>query len=141
MLASDLFISAATWKWIEVHAATSGAPVYRYRFDDAPPMKEGVPSKGAYHSAEIEFVFGNLKYKDLPWRDSDHKLSELMSTYWTNFAKTGNPNGQGLPLWPTYNHETGFQVMHLHAESKAIAADDRDRYETLTKLGPPKSGT
>ena len=139
-LASDLFIAFGTWKWIEVHAATSGSPVYRYRFDDAPPMKSG-PSRGAYHSAEIEFVFGNLDHKDLPWRESDRKLSELMSTYWSNFAKTGDPNGQGLPAWPTYNHETNFQVMHLDTASKAMPADDRDRLEVLNKVGPPKSGT
>ena len=135
-LASDLFIAYGTWKWIEVQAATSGAPVYRYRFDDAPPMKEG-PSRGAYHSAEIEFVFETLPSKDYPWRPEDRKLSDLMSTYWTNFAKAGDPNAQGLPFWPLYKGETKFQVMHLSADPHAAPADDRERYEILGKLGPP----
>lgn len=140
MLASDQFIGFGTWKWLETHAASSGAPVYRYRFDDAPPMKEG-PSRGAYHSAEIEFVFEALPSKDLPWRPEDRNLSDLMSTYWTNFAKAGDPNGPGLPQWPLYRSETGFQVMHLNATSKAQPADDRQRYDILDRAGQPAPGT
>lgn len=136
MLASDQFIAYGTWKWIEIHAATSGEPVYRYRFEDAPPMKEG-PSHGAYHSAEIEFVFQALPSKDLPWRPEDKKLSDLMSTYWTNFAKTGDPNSPGLPQWPTYRSTTAFQVMHLNADPKAAPAEDRARYDKLDKVGQP----
>ena len=135
-LASDLFIAYGTWKWIEVHAATCGCPVYRYRFEDAPPMKGGA-SRGAYHSAEIEFVFEALRSKPLPWRPEDKKLSDLMSTYWTNFAKTGDPNGRGLPFWPSYQSRTKYQVMHLNANPKAAPAENRERYETLDKLGPP----
>jgi para-nitrobenzyl esterase len=98
-------------------------------------MREG-PSRGAYHSAEIEFVFHNLKYKDLPWRPVDEKLSDLMSTYWTNFAKTGDPNGRDLPKWPQYSQETNYQVMHLKENAKAAPATDRARYQALEKIPP-----
>ena len=65
-LSGDQFISFSTWKWIEAQRATSHQPVYRYEFDDALPPPEGQKeSRGAYHSAEIEFVFGDLASKKL----------------------------------------------------------------------------
>jgi para-nitrobenzyl esterase len=130
-LAGDRFIAYGTWKWIETHAATSKSPVYRYEFDQAPPAAAGGESRGAYHSAEIEFVFGVLPSKNLPWRPEDTKLSDLMSTYWTNFAKTGDPNGEGLPKWPVYGPEGHYQVMHLSGNSAAAADAHRERYVVL----------
>jgi para-nitrobenzyl esterase len=133
-LAGDGFIGFSTWKWLEMQAATGKSPEYRYEFDDAPPAPAGAVSRGAYHSAEIEFVFGALASKDLPWRPEDFKLSGLMSSYWSNFAKTGNPNGPGLPKWPAYGADSGYQVMHLSASSKAAADEHRGRYEFLDAL-------
>jgi para-nitrobenzyl esterase len=127
-LASDTFIAYSTWKWLELQRATGQSTVYRYEFDDAPPA---MPSHGAYHSAEIEFVFEALPSKNLPWRPEDTQLSNLMSTYWTNFAKTADPNGAGLPSWPPFSPETGNQVMHLAADSKAAPEQNRARYEFL----------
>ncbi|MFL6464348.1 MAG: carboxylesterase family protein, partial [Bryobacteraceae bacterium] len=101
--------------------------------EDAPPMSEGATeeSRGAYHSAEIEFVFGMLSSKHLPWRPEDRKLSQLMSIYWANFAKAGDPNGPGLPKWPQYNSEDGYQLMHLNFNPSATKDEHRDRYEFL----------
>jgi para-nitrobenzyl esterase len=135
-LAGDRFIAYATWKWIELHKATGESPVFRYEFDQAPPMAAGDKgeSRGAYHSAEIEFVFETLPSKDLPWRPQDTKLSDLMSTYWTNFAKTGDPNGEGLPKWPAYGADSHFQVMHLSGNSAPAGDAHRARYELLDSL-------
>ena len=63
-------------------------------------------------------------------------MSELMANYWTNFAKTGNPNGPGLPQWPVYRAEDGYPVMHLNANSKAAPDDRRERYLFLDSVTP-----
>ncbi len=133
-LAGDQFIAFSTWKWLEMQAATGKSAEYRYEFDQAPPSPAGAVSRGAYHSAEIEFVFGALASKDLSWRPEDLKLSDLMSSYWSNFAKTGDPNGPGLPRWPAYSADGQYQVMHLSARSSAAADDHRGRYEFLDAL-------
>jgi len=136
-LAGDRFIGYSTWKWIEMQNATGEAPVYRYRFEDAPPLDPSNPesaSHGAYHSAEIEFVFEALASKHLPWRPEDRKLSGIMATYWSNFAKNGNPNGDGLAKWPVYTKDSGYQIMHLVAEPHAGPDGERARYEALDSI-------
>lgn len=131
----DEFIAYSTWKWIEMHQATAKTPIYRYQFDQAPPAADGSAGPGgAYHSAEIEFVFNVLSSKPLPWRAEDRKLSDLMSAYWTNFAKTGNPNGPGLPQWKAFEKASGYPVMHLSSESRCEPEQHRSRYEFKDSL-------
>jgi para-nitrobenzyl esterase len=142
-LAGDRFIAYSTWKWIDEHLKTSpSSPVYRYHFDQAPPQPAGEPSQGAYHSADIEYVFEALPSKNLPWQPADRKLSDIISSYWTNFAKTGNPNGSGVPAWPRYTAADGYQVMHLQVGAKQPhAAPDtlRNRYQRFEAITFAKS--
>jgi para-nitrobenzyl esterase len=81
-------------------------------------------------------VFGALPSKKLPWRDEDRKVSALMMDYWSNFAKTGDPNGPGLPKWPAYNRSAEKSVMHLSAEPRVTSDDHRARFEALVSAGP-----
>lgn len=133
--ASDKFISMSTWDWMEAQSKTGKQPIYRYRFDMAPFMKDpNAPRLGAYHSAEIEYVFGQLDSKtNVTWRESDRQISDMMQKYWSNFAKSGNPNGAGLPNWPPYTAADGYAVMILNAEPAAKKDDLRDRYLFLSK--------
>jgi para-nitrobenzyl esterase len=131
--AGDQFIAYSTWKWLDVHARTGKSPVWRYRFDQVPPA---TPSRGAYHSAEIEFVFGVLASKELPWTPGDHKVSETMMGYWTNFAKKGDPNGPGLPEWPQYEAGSGWRYLHFTAEPYVTPDKERERYEFLDTHKP-----
>jgi para-nitrobenzyl esterase len=140
-LAGDQFIAFSTWKWLEMQGPTGNSTLYRYEFDDAPPAPVNAEAtggdaapRGAYHSAEIEFVFGVLASKNLPWRPEDKALSDLMSSYWSNFARNGDPNGAGLPPWPAYNSQGRYAVMHLDASSHEAPDDHRERYEFLDKL-------
>ena len=132
-LANDTFIVYSTWKWIEMHAATGQAPVYRFRFDRPVPLPEGMTIPGvtglAGHSWELEYVFGALASKKAAWSPEDMKASEEIAAYFGNFIKTGNPNGGGLPKWPAFAKT--HQVMHLDAASHAAPEQHRDRYVFL----------
>ena len=129
------FIAFGTWKWMEMHRQTGQTPVYRYGFDQVPLPSEGHAAEAglAYHSAEIEYVFGTLDWKKIPWRPEDYKLSEEMGTYWTNFAKAGNPNGAGLAEWPKYERKNGYQVMHLAPAPRALPDTKREQFLFLDK--------
>jgi para-nitrobenzyl esterase len=132
----DRFIAFSTWKWLEAQKRTGKSPVYRYRFDMLHPADpKRPPNAGAYHSAEIEFVFGALDSENwISWRPEDHTLSQQMRKYWSNFARTGDPNGAGLPKWPVYDAADGWQVLHLDAETTAQADTLRDRYIFLNTV-------
>jgi para-nitrobenzyl esterase len=135
-LAGDQFIAWSTWNWHEAQLKTGKRPVYRYRFDLAPPAPlSGTGPSGAYHSAEIEYVFGTLdSNKTHSWRAEDHVLSEQMQKYWINFARSGDPNGAGLPKWPLYQVASGHEVMYLNVIPAAKKDDLRDRYLFLNSV-------
>lgn len=132
---TDQFIAFGTWQWVEAQVKTGNAPVYRYHFElPAPPSEMHPEGKYAWHSDDLEYVFGTLDTRHgAVWRPEDHKLSEEMIDYWTNFAKTGDPNGAGLPAWPRYD-KTG-EVFHLDADSKAGPDTTRRQYEFLNQFG------
>ena len=72
-------------------------------------LPEGPRSAGAYHSGDLAFVFNNVGKIGLDWQKRDYDLASAISRYWTNFAKSGDPNGSQLTNWPTYdttNHNT-----------------------------------
>jgi para-nitrobenzyl esterase len=128
----DSFIALATWEWTEAHAKTGDAPVYRYHLELAAPPSKYHPGSFAFHSDDIEYVFGTLDTRPgSVWRPEDRKLSEQMMDYWTNFAKTGDPNGPGLPKWPRFDKEKA--VLHLDSEITAGPDTVRPRYEFLLK--------
>jgi len=132
----DLFAGFGTWTWIEAQRRTGESPVYRYHFELAAPPSRFHSKWSAFHSDDIEYVFGTLDTRpDAVWRPEDRKLSEQMMSYWTNFAKTGDPNGPGLPEWPKYGK--GDELIHLDSTTSAGPDTLRPRYEFLLKVGTP----
>ena len=132
----DNFIAYSTWRWLEAHVESGRAPVYRYFLDLPSPGDRNHPvAAGAFHSDDIEYVFGTLDSRPgMKQRPEDTRLSELMGTYWTNFAKTGDPNGPGLPRWPTYSGTGNWQVMHLNPTPEARPDRLRNRYLFLDSV-------
>ena len=134
---SDQFIAYGTWAWLEAQRKTGGnSPVYRYHFELQATPSKFHPGTWAFHSDDIEYVFGTLDTRP-GWNVSaaDRTLSEQMMTYWTNFAKTGDPNGSGLVNWPKYN-DPGYPLIHLNSEITAGPDTLRARYEFLQQGMP-----
>ncbi len=140
-LGSDMFIGYATWKWIETHLQAGGSPVYRYSFDRKIPVEPGATAMGrpvttadvgARHAGEIEYVFGalTLSLPKVPWEEADSKLSAAMTSYWANFARSGDPNGPGLPAWPRYE-AASRRVLHLDVTITDAPDTLRPRYEAI----------
>lgn len=154
-LAGDRFIGFSTWKWFDLHRKNSDQPVYRYYYaQPRPDMREsdleaglagGVikkdkntpkapKPKGAVHSAEIEYAMGNLATnKVYAWTEDDYKVSETMMNYFANFIKTGNPNGDKLPNWPSAKNEEKPEVLIINANTKAVRSENEARYFFLDK--------
>jgi para-nitrobenzyl esterase len=130
-LGGDLTIIHSTWAWIEAQKASGRAEIFRFRFDRAPLTPPGWfgerPSRdaGAFHAAEILYVFDNLDA--FPWliEESDRALAKLVSSYWINFVKTGDPNGAGLPEWPSFRSGS---VMRLEAPPSSGPEEGRERH-------------
>jgi len=81
--------------------------VWVYEFTHVPTDKPGFPNYGAFHTSEVPFALHTLDQWDRAWKPEERDLENKMSAYWVNFAKTGNPNGEGLPKWNTYEAAHG----------------------------------
>ncbi len=147
-LAADRFIVYSTWKWFDLHRNNSTQPVYRYFYSKLrPPTVESLTMKkepnapkspeavGAPHACEIEYCMGNLPLiKEFAWTADDFKVSETMLSYFANFIKTGNPNGDKLPEWTAAKAgDKTPPVMILNTESGVQIAKNDARYEFLDK--------
>jgi para-nitrobenzyl esterase len=133
----DSFIAFGTWKWIEAQRKTGDAAVYRYHFELPALPSKYHPGTFVFHSDDIEYVFGTLDTRP-GWtiRPEDRKMSDEMMGYWTNFAKSGNPNGEGLPEWPKYNADD-YPLIHLNNPITSGPDTLRPRYEFLLQGIPP----
>jgi para-nitrobenzyl esterase len=108
--------------WAALQAMRARA--YVYYFTHEPPVAASQPNRGASHTTEIPYVFnipGRL------WTDADRTLADTMSSYWVNFAVTGDPNGKGLPPWPQYRDKTAGRAMVLGDKVEAESAPDAAR--------------
>ena len=103
-------------------ASNAGQRVYVYKFDRSIPGK-GEADLGAFHGLEVPYVFNTFEdrvWRWLPFTEVDHKLSHMIEVYWTNFAKTGDPNATGLTPWPRWQ-SSGEPYLEFNQDGSAAA--------------------
>ena len=85
---------------------------FMYEFSYVPTDKPGFPNYGAFHTSEVPFALHTLNRWDRPWKENDFKVEKFMTSYWVNFVKNGNPNGNSLPEWKPFDKSQG-NIMEL----------------------------
>ena len=154
-LASDRFLSYSTWVWADLVNKHMDRQVYYYLYshprpalvdelsDMEPALAGGLvkkskdnpkpSSRGAVHSAEIEYVMGNLATnKVFNWSDVDYAISKRFQEYFVRFIKTGNPNGGKLPNWPAFSDNKRIVIDQTITEEPMSLL--RQRYQLLGEI-------
>ncbi|MCQ2251150.1 MAG: carboxylesterase family protein [Bacteroidales bacterium] len=111
-------------------SARHKAPVYTYMFQWSDPQ-----SKGSVHGHELKFCFNSLNIKTWEIKNpskEDLMLADLMSTAWSNFAHTGNPNAEGLPDWKPYTADNGEMMIFDH-QCRIVNNPDRELEEIINR--------
>ncbi len=117
---TDKVMTRAMYRWAALQSQTGTSDAYLYFFAHVPP-EPGLEKYGAYHGAEVAYAYDNLGADAAAdYTAADFRLRDLMSAYWVNFVRTGDPNGPGLPEWPTVERAPG-DVMQFAATSGAVA--------------------
>jgi para-nitrobenzyl esterase len=129
-LVSQLFFGWNNYRWASLQSEKGKHPAYLYYFKRVPP---GEPNFGAFHSAEFAYALHTLDKWNRPFTEADHALEEIMSDYWVNFAKTGNPNGEGLPLWKAFDRASP-EIMEFDSETKAAPLPFAEELKFLDTL-------
>lgn len=119
------------WAWGEPARMTAksfianGEPSYIYHFGYVPAQMRERLRFGAGHGSEVAYVFNtlNARWGATEVTQDDERLAQLMNAYWTNFARTGDPNGEGLPSWPLYNTQNE-EILDIELDGKPAAKPD-----------------
>ncbi len=126
----DMIFGAQNYTWANV-ASQQGQKVYVYRFTRKVPATGEYVKYGAFHTGEVPYAYDNLKFVNRPWESEDHKLAAVMSSFWVNFITNGNPNGKGLPAWPSYTINDK-KIMELGITQKAMPIPDAAALDFIT---------
>jgi para-nitrobenzyl esterase len=114
-LARDAAFGWHTWVWARLQAQTGKSKVFYYYFDQHPDYPADSPRAGygSPHGQDVAYVFQHLNPSNSQTTKADLDISETMSTYWVNFARRGDPNGESVPKWPAFS-DRNPQVMYFN---------------------------
>ncbi len=128
----DLRFGWDVWAWARLQALTGRSRVFYYHFNQSPPFPPAsvYAGWGPSHFAELWYVFDHLGQEPWAWTAADRRLADLMATYWTNFAKTGDPNGPGAPVWPSFAPRGG-PVLYLGDPVAVAGVADLETLQTF----------
>jgi para-nitrobenzyl esterase len=134
---ADIFRETAfawpSWSWARLQSKTGKSNVFVYYFDQqqTSSLFSAFKPRGAGHGAEIPYIFKHLDQNpERQYTDDDRRLSEMMAKYWTNFARNGNPNGEGLPEWPVFK-ENKQTVIYLNGTPKSGPVPNLDKLKLM----------
>ena len=133
----DLTFGWPTYAWATLQSKTGRSPMFVYYFDQNQPasvLTSFLKSNRAFHGSDCLYAFGHLEmYEPIisaRYTLEDKKLSEIIIEYWTNFVKSGNPNGKKLPEWPVF-HEGKPSVMYLKSYPEAGTYPNIDKIKLI----------
>src|SRR5690606_4388580 len=131
-LSRDAAFGWQTWSWAKLQAKTGKSKVFYYYFDQHPDHPEDSSNYGygSPHGQEVAYVFENLDASNPQTTKTDLGISDLMGTYWTNFAKYGDPNGEGVPKWPAFSDENP-EVMYFNKTAYTGPVPSAESLEVL----------
>ena len=117
----DMTFGLQNYTWANVQSRKGKSKVFVYRFTRKVPATGEYVKYGAFHTGEVAYAYDNLKFVNRAWLPVDHELATLMSSYFVNFATTGNPNGAGLPEWKAYDvNNNSIMILGEKSESKTL---------------------
>ena len=131
-LARDMVIGMQNYAWANM-ASVQGSKVFVYRFMRRLPATGEDKKYGAFHTGDVPYAYDNLQFVNRPWEPVDHRLAAVMSDYWVNFVKTGDPNGVGLPLWEAYTTQDKTIMFLSEKPGCAPMPDTRELDYLLSK--------
>ncbi len=129
-LSRDVLFAWQGYTWVRLQERTGKAAAYTYYFNRVPPDTPEQMARGVFHGSESPYALDNLDKFKRPYTDIDRKLSAVMSSYWINYMRSGNPNGSGLPEWPQFSIKTD-QVMELGETISPRATPFKDEFAAL----------
>ena len=122
---SAIWFSYSHYVWNN-YLIEQGVPTYEYYFTKTND------SLSNYHAGELPYAYGNLWRHPGLYSEEDYELSEIMQQYWVNFAKTGNPNGEGLPNWEARGENQPL-LLQLDTDIKMIEDPNGELYKIIDK--------
>jgi para-nitrobenzyl esterase len=126
-------LRTSMYLWALNRAKTAKTKAYTYYWDHVLPGPDA-EKYGAFHTSEVPYVFNSLAKSDRPFAEADRQIAEMMSSYWANFAATGDPNGKGLPRWPAVSEKPGMTMELGDTNSPIRVAGDKAKEEFFTEF-------